>query len=214
MITELCKSWLLILLIGSFVGCTSGEPKTDSEIPRKGEAQKGEAEEAAVKSENAASIYQFGTSWQNQDGDSVKLADFKGKIAVMAMTFTNCEFACPMILADLKATEKALPASVRDEVVFVLASFDTERDTPQRLAEYAEQMKLGSNWVLLHGSESQVRTLSMLLNVKYKKQEDGNFAHSNIITVLNQQGEIAQRTEGLNVDIKPIVAKITELSND
>jgi hypothetical protein len=41
---------------------------------------------------------------------------------------------------------------------------------------------------VLHGSDDAVRTLSVLLNVQYEKDADGNFSHSNLISVLDQQG--------------------------
>jgi len=38
----------------------------------------------------------------------------------------------------------------------------------------------------------------MMLGVQYCEKSDGHFAHSNLITVLDKQGRVAIRVEGLN----------------
>lgn len=72
-------------------------------------------------------------------------------------------------------------------------------------------MKLGDNWQVLHGDEESVRELSMLLDVKYKKQDNGDFTHSSSIALLDTEGAIATRVEGLGADPKPIIEKIRML---
>ena len=52
----------------------------------------------------------------------------------------------------------------------------------------------------LHGSEQAVRTLSVLLNVQFEKDAEGNFSHSNIISVLDKGGVLRFQKEGLNAD--------------
>lgn len=157
------------------------------------------------------SLYQFSGEWHNQEGDTLRLSRFQGKIPVVAMVFTQCTYACGRIVADLRNLEKQVPADKKDQVVFVLVSFDSERDKPARLKAFAQKMKLDDRWVLLHGDEETVRELSMLLNVKYKKQPNGDFAHTNVITLLNPGGAIAARTEGLGVNIQPLLEKIKSL---
>ena len=171
------------------------------------------SETSAVKVESISdeSIYQLGGEWHNQDGDTLQLTQLNGKIPVVSMIFTRCGFACPRIVADLKKIEKQVPADRKDDVVFVLVSFDSERDHPDALKAFAKQMKLDEKWLLLHGDADQVRELSMLLDVKYKKQPDGSFAHSNGITLLDKRGSIAAHVDGLGSDPEPIVSKLKEL---
>ncbi|HEY1025264.1 MAG TPA: SCO family protein [Sphingobacteriaceae bacterium] len=157
------------------------------------------------------SLYQLEGEWHSQNGDTLQLAELNGKIPVVSMIFTRCGFACPRIVADIKNIEKQIPAEKKDSVVFVLVSFDSERDNPDKLKEFATEMKLDDKWILLHGGEQEVRELSMLLNVKYKKQPDGSFAHSNGITLLDANGAIAAHVEGLGTDPEPIVSKMKEL---
>jgi protein SCO1 len=195
--------YLLFLLAASFAavlfsGCNQ-KPAPALAAPAGTEADTG-------------SLYQFTGEWHDQQGDTLQLSRFAGKIPVVAMVFTRCAYACGRIVADIRNIEKQVPADKKDQVVFVLVSFDSERDQPAQLKEFAAQMQLeGDNWVLLHGNEAAVRELSMLLDVKYKKQPNGDFAHSNSITLLNTRGAIAARTEGLGVNVQPILDKMMRL---
>ncbi|HEY0668844.1 MAG TPA: SCO family protein [Sphingobacteriaceae bacterium] len=190
---------LTIFLAFLLSGCNSGNRDEKSSTPK---------QKVQIADE---SLYQLEGEWHNQHGDTLQLNKLKGKIPVMTMMFTRCDFSCPRVVADLKKIEKQVPEDKKDQVVFVLVSFDSERDTPDKLKEFAKKMKLNDKWLLLHGDEEQVRELSMLLDVKYKKQPDGSFSHSNGITLLDTGGSIAAHVEGLGVDPKPIVSRFNDL---
>jgi protein SCO1/2 len=99
-----------------------------------------------------------------------------------------------------------------ENVNYVLVSFDTKRDNPSRLREFENEHELGKNWTLLTANEEAVRQLSVLLNVQYEKAADGNFSHSNLITVLDQRGRIATQLEGLQANNSETIAKIKQLA--
>lgn len=171
-----------------------------------------EAETAqAVESDISESIYQSVGKWDNQYGDTLELGKLKGKIPVISMIFTRCAFACPRIVSDIKAIEKAVPADKRDKVVFVLVSFDSDKDHTPELKAFAKKMHLGNNWMVLHGSEEDVRQLSMLLDIKYKQQLNGDFTHSSSVTLLDQKGIIVTRLDGLGTNPEPLLQKIKSL---
>ncbi len=157
------------------------------------------------------SVYETGSVWQDQSARSLKLESFKGKIIVVSMVFTRCPYACPRTIADLKNIEKQLPDSKKKDVVFVLVSFDDVNDTPAQLRAFSKKMDAGKNWVLLHGDAEAIRELAMVLNVKYKKQPNGMFSHSNIITLLDREGAISTQLEGLGTEASPLISAIKEL---
>lgn len=53
-----------------------------------------------------------------------------------------------------------------------------------------------------------MRELAALLGVNYAEDSRGQFAHSNIITLLNAEGEIAFQLTGLKQDSAPLIAAI------
>ncbi|MEO8961214.1 MAG: hypothetical protein ABI325_04990, partial [Ginsengibacter sp.] len=61
---------------------------------------------------------------------------------------------------------------------------------------------------LLHGDETAVRTLSVLLNVQFEKNAEGNFSHSNIISVLDKTGNLIFQKEGLGADAAETIKTI------
>jgi protein SCO1/2 len=154
------------------------------------------------------SLYQLDASWTNDAGARVQLADYRGHPVIVAMFFAQCEYACPMLVSDIKRVREALPAAVRDQARVVLVSFDTERDTPAALKAYRERMALDESWMLLRGDESTVQEFAMLLGVKFKRDARGQFAHSNLVTVLNAEGEIAQQRAGLQGDISELAQAV------
>ena len=144
------------------------------------------------------SIYQLDAKFTNDSGQPFTLGNLRGRPVVLNMFFASCGYACPLQVTDMQAIRGQLPAALRDRAVFVLVSFDVAQDTPAALATYRRQRSLDGQWILLHGSDDAVRELAALLGVKYAPAGDGMFAHSNIITILNAQGEIVHQRNGLS----------------
>lgn len=192
---KLLAAFILIIASLALVArCGTGEdPAVDHSAHSEDMAM-----EAADPAHNM-SIYQVSSKWVTEDGETVTLGTLEGKTQVVAMVYTSCEVACPRIVASMKTIQKKTDS---DAVGFVLISIDPERDTPEALKAYAEKMNMDdSAWTLLTGSPDNVLELAALLGVRYRKMADGEFAHSNIITVLDAQGEIVYQQNGLGVDL-------------
>lgn len=155
------------------------------------------------------SLYQIDSTWTNDNGKAVKLSSLMGRPQIVCMFFANCQYACPLLVQQMKQIETALPENLRTNFGFVLVSFDPERDTPSALHDYRVQHQLAAGrWTLLQGSTDDVLELAALLGVKFKKDAQGQFSHSNVITVLNSEGEIALQETGLNLSSERIVQKL------
>lgn len=214
------RQFLLALVFASACGACSQRPAEQQQRAdaKQTTAQK-EDEHAACcteqKAETAmsdASLYQLGSVWTNQNGKDIELQSLRGKPRVVAMIFTNCVFACPRITSDMQSIETRLPAHLQGKVGFVLFSIDPERDTPKALTAFARKMNLDtSRWLLLRSEEGNVQEMAAVLGVKYKKETNGDFSHSNLITVLNGEGEIAYRQEGLNQEPQGAVDALAKI---
>lgn len=158
------------------------------------------------------SIYQVESNWTTDAGKQIKLDTLKGRVRVVAMFFASCEFACPIIVSDMKRIEAGLPDGLRSQVGFVLVSFDSKRDTPEVLRRYRQQRNLPEDrWTLLRANSDDVLELAALLGVRYKQELRGQFAHSNMITVLNAEGEVVHQQIGLNHEIGETLKVIERL---
>ncbi len=146
---------------------------------------------------SSASLYQLEVGFTDDNGRSFTLGSLRGRPVVLTMFFASCSYACPLLLTDMQAIHARLPADIRDRAAFVLVSFDVARDTPAALAQYRADRHLDAQWTLLHGDDDAVRELAALLGVKFKQEADGQFAHSNLITILNGGGEVVHQRTGL-----------------
>lgn len=158
------------------------------------------------------SLYSIKDSFQTQDNNVITLASFQGKPTIVGMIFTNCTYACPRLTADIKNIEDSL-RNENGKINYLLVSFDPERDKPAQLKKFADSLNLDKNWTLLHGSDEAVRTLSVLLNIQYEKDGEGNFSHSNIISVLDKQGKLSFQKEGLNASQSATIVSIKNMLN-
>ena len=192
---------LPVVLLLSFLSLSCGHSLNNS-----GESLNVPIHTIQANTEN--SLYQLGGTWTDQDGKPVKLEKLSGKVQVVAMMFTTCGYACPKIVHNMKEIEQQLPAKARKKTRFLLISFDAKTDTPERLKQYADQKMLGDSWTLLHGSPDEIRSMSMVLGVQYAPLQGGGFNHSNVITILDENGNIYKQIDGLDISIHQAVKEI------
>lgn len=159
---------------------------------------------------SARSLYQLDAKWTDDAGQAVTLATWRGRPVVLAMFFASCEYACPVLVHDIKRLRERLAPELRARTQVVLVTFDTMRDTPAALKAFRTRMELDAHWSLLTGPDDAVRELAMLLGVKYKQDARGQFAHSNLFTVLDPEGEIAHQHAGLMGDISPAAKVVAQ----
>lgn len=156
------------------------------------------------------SIYVIDKTWTNESGKSLNLSELKGTPTVITMLYLSCPHTCPMIVTKLKEIEKKLIQKKITSYRIVLASFDFEKDTPQQLKKFMDEKKISSDhWTLLTASNDEVvRSLSIVLGISYKKLQNGDFSHSNIISALDEQGRILSHIDRLSADSTPLIEAI------
>ena len=156
------------------------------------------------------SVYQVGGTWLTENNESIQLASLAGKPQLIALIYTGCSNACPIIVESMKRVEKQVPANMRSKMGFVLVSLTPDTDYPKTLKAFVEKKGLNSNWTLLRGNNELVRTLSNALNGRYKVIKDGDVAHSTTVTLLNSQGQIRMQASGTLTGIKPILDAVNK----
>lgn len=157
------------------------------------------------------SIYHAQSVWTDQLGERRPLDSLAGRVQVVGMVYTTCAYACPRMMLDMKRIEGELGGDA--DVGFVLVSIDPERDTPERLADYARGARLEPDrWSLLHGDAGDILELAALLGVQYRLMANGEFVHSNFLTVLDAQGQVVHRQLGLGGDPQETLEVIRSLT--
>lgn len=213
------RSWTIVAAALALVACGTQEPEDlASAIESQpaatpsvdGQGHGAHGATVAANEPTGLSLYNLSSTWVDQHGRSRPLGSLGGRVQVVAMVYTHCGYACPRIIMDMKRIEGLLPDDA--EVGFVLVSIDPERDTPGRLGRYAESVALEPDrWTLLTAPDPDILELAAVLGVRYRRTADGEFEHSNVITVLDPAGETAHRQLGLGQDPTATVAAIRPL---
>ena len=190
---------LLVVFIGackqSDTGNATAEPEFSGDLPD-------------------LSIFNLPSKWITQEHEEIELADLRGRVLVVAMIYSTCQFACPRLVADMKDIESKIPEDRLNEINIVLVSIDPERDQPDTLRQFALENELpSSHWTLLHGENDNVLEFSATLGVKYKKVSPIDFSHSNIISVFDREGVLVYQQNGYGVDNRETVEQIMSLLN-
>ncbi len=204
----------LSLILGLALSSSCNQTETVNANAAHDASEKTEQMSAATELSDM-SLYQLESEWETEQGQTIALADLQGKVQLVAMMYTNCTYTCPRIVADLKRIEEGIE-KYKNDVGIVLVTMDPANDTPEKLKAFAQENKLDENrWKLLTSNDDNIQELAVLLNMKYKKSLNGDIAHSNIISVLNAQGEIIYQQEGLGKDpdetVKSIEAQLQNM---
>jgi sulfatase modifying factor 1 len=155
-------------------------------------------------------IYDLPGEWRTQDDKLLTLDQLRGKPRIITMGFTSCKYACPRIIGDMKRIETELGADA-DKAAFVFFSFDTATDEPAQMKKAAGEQKLDlGRWTFAISDDETIRQLAVALQFKFATVE-GFLTHSNLIAVLDADGNIVHREESLGADIAPTVTALKKL---
>lgn len=155
------------------------------------------------------SLYALKSVWTSDVGREVKLEVLRGRPQVIALFFANCEHSCPLIVAYMKAIEKALPPSVQGKVDFLLVSIDPARDTPEALRAFRAKHELPTeHWTLLRGSPEATRELAGMVGFHYQPGSPTQYAHSLLISILDESGAIIFQQAGLGRPADEAIASL------
>lgn len=133
-------------------------------------------------------------SFTDRTGRKVTLADLKGRIWVADFIFTHCGGPCPVMSVRMAELQKILKKERMDDVVCVSFTVDPDRDTPERLAEYANALgaEVG-RWLFLTGEKRELRDLAIkgfMIAVQDPEQGDDQIIHSTRFVLVDRKGRI------------------------
>jgi len=146
---------------------------------------------------------------QNQLGDTVNLYDIQGKPIVADFFFTSCAGICPKLTANMVKLQQSFKKG-GDEyhkidtsvVQFVSFTIDPERDSVQRLKDYADRFGVNhDNWWFLTGSRDSIYNFifEQLKVDKYSTEPvDSNFVHTSRFVLIDKTFKIRGYYDGLD----------------
>jgi protein SCO1 len=119
-----------------------------------------------------------------QDGKTARFYDdlLKGKLVVINFIYTSCQDICPVATARLAQVEDKLGDRMGRDFFFISMTVDPERDTPERLKEYAQAFGAGPGWSFVTGKSADIRAI----NYKLGERSTNLSEHRNEIVLGNE----------------------------
>lgn len=144
----------------------------------------------------------------NQFGEEMSTSDLKGQVWVTDMIFTRCPTVCGLMTPNMALLQEAVIEEGLD-VKFVSFSVDPEFDTPEILRKYGEGY--GANfdyWTFVTGySFEDIKKISndSFLSPLEPLEDSDDIIHATAFFVIDEEGNIIRKYDGLNSDVKPYV---------
>lgn len=133
----------------------------------------------------------------NQSGQTVTLADLRGKVWLADIIFTRCAGPCPRMTRQMASLQAALPHDSQAKLVTLTT--DPKFDTPEVLGKYAQRFNADTNrWCFLTGGQQDIANLaidSLKLTALEKPpgeriDEADLFIHSTIFVLVDKQARL------------------------
>lgn len=144
-----------------------------------------------------------GFTLTNQNGQTVTLADFRGRIWIADAIFTRCPGQCLIMSAHMKEIQDALPSG--QPIQLVSFTTDPAFDQPSVLKKYAERFGARDNcWSFLTGDKKALHSVEVdglrlsVLDKPAAEQDSANdlFIHSEKFVLLDKLGRIRGYYDG------------------
>ena len=131
----------------------------------------------------------------SSSGEEFYIQDLQGKIVLVDFIFTSCSGICPMMTKNFKVLQNELQnSSLKEQVILLTVSFDPERDTQQRLIDYAASIGADSNlWKFAAiPNKKNLEELLAIFGIVVIPASNGQFEHNGAIHLVNQFGKLAK----------------------
>ncbi len=132
----------------------------------------------------------------NQDGRTIHLSQFKGKVLLITFIYTRCPFDdfCPLMSRNFAAIDKALAAdpAAYNNTHLISISFDPTYDTPKVLRNYGSAYAghTFTHWDFAVPSQKELSAVTQFFNIGITG-EGTDVNHSLSTIVIGKDGKIA-----------------------
>lgn len=144
----------------------------------------------------------------NQLGEKVSWDSMKGQVIVADFFFTHCPTICPRLTMNMKRLQESINNSRRvgdktpDWLHFISFSIDPERDSVQRLKQWADKFQVNpEQWWLLTGDKKVIYDMAikeMKLPLIDGNGVDTSFYHTDRFVLIDAKRQVRGYYHGLD----------------
>lgn len=154
---------------------------------------------AMAEAREGLDVYALPFKLTDDRGRESRLADWRGREAVVSMEYANCRFICSITLQRLKDVQAAADRAKRP-LDFIVISLDPANDTPAAWQRYRKSRDLErDNWRFLTASAADTPRIARALGVKYWLY-DGHIMHDFRLLKLSASGSVEKVMETYDAD--------------
>lgn len=204
-------STLWVLLAVPLSGVAAVHHKHDTAPP--GDARRFDEKAALALSQAAlgralSPDYRFTAS----DGRRVRLSEYRGKPLVVSLIYTSCYHICPATTQHLARIVRVARAALGEDSFRVVSiGFDTVRDTPAAMREFARLQGVAiAGWDFLSADRATIEALSADLGFQYFPSAHG-FDHLIQTTVVDADGRVYRQVYGMRFETPLLVEPLKQL---
>lgn len=135
-----------------------------------------------------------GFSFTDENGERLTNEDLRGSLTLYNFTYTDCGEGCLATGPVMKDVQEMVAGMDTGGIPFqqVTVSFDPERDTPERLLNYAESLDADrSTWHFATGEPTRLKNvIGGGFSAFYNKEDDGDFKFDPMFVLVDGWGII------------------------
>lgn len=150
----------------------------------------------------------------NQDGDPIKIGDFRGQTLVLTFIYTRCPLPdyCPLMSKRFASLQPKLRAQFGNTVHLLSVSFDPEYDTPKVLREYAQKYTDElDTWTFATGDSTEIARITDRFGV-FTKQDGGEITHNLRTIVIDQNGLVRRLFHGNDWTSEQVMSAVRQIN--
>jgi len=133
----------------------------------------------------------------DQNGQTVKDSDFRGKLMLVYFGYTFCPDVCPTTLSQVAQVMKTLTPEQQAQIVPIFITVDPERDTVEQMGSYVASFSPAL--IGLTGSLDQIKAVAKQYHVFFRKAGTGEaygVDHSSILYLMGKDGRFLRHFDG------------------
>lgn len=148
----------------------------------------------------------------DRGGQSFALRGLRGRPVVISLIYTSCSHTCPLLTTHLARMVGVARAALGEESFSVLTiGFDTQVDTPARMASFARERGIDARgWYFLSAEAPTIEALSRDLGFIFYPSGKG-FDHLAQTTVLDADGRVYAQVYGEGFEAPLLVEPLKQL---
>ena len=160
---------------------------------------------------------------RNQDGRTIHLAQFKGKVLLITFIYTRCPLPnfCPLVTRNFAQLNRDLDADpvAHAKTQLLSVSFDPDHDTPERLRSYgatyigSDASNAFAHWDFAVPDKEVLPEMARFFNVGITTGPDETITHTLSTTLVGPDGKVVRFYPGnewtvpqVASDVKAVVA--------